>query len=107
MTSAFAWLDFDEPRRQILDVVDLFREKGTLQILGSARSAIPLPMVSSPVPRRSRPRPISSLPAMDISANRGKSVRCQCRSQSPVDAERAGQGAQGGWGARGGRCDRV
>ena len=35
MTSAFAWLDFDDrARRQILDVVDLFREKGTLDDLG-------------------------------------------------------------------------
>lgn len=35
MSSAFAWLDFDDrTRRQILEVVDLFREKGTLDELG-------------------------------------------------------------------------
>jgi hypothetical protein len=35
MTSAFAWLDHsEEQRRQILDVLDLFREKSTVDELG-------------------------------------------------------------------------
>ena len=35
MTSTFAWLDHsEEQRRQILDVLDLFREKGTIDELG-------------------------------------------------------------------------
>ena len=35
MTSAFAWLDHsEEQRRQILDVLDLFREKSTIDELG-------------------------------------------------------------------------
>lgn len=35
MISAFAWLDHsEEQRRQILDVLDLFREKGTIDELG-------------------------------------------------------------------------
>lgn len=35
MTSIFAWLDHsEEQRRQILDVLDLFREKGTIDELG-------------------------------------------------------------------------
>src|SRR5262245_38969001 len=35
MTSAFSWLDHDESeRRKMLEVVNLFREKGTLDELG-------------------------------------------------------------------------
>jgi hypothetical protein len=35
MTSTFAWLDHsEEQRRQILDVLDMFREKGTVDELG-------------------------------------------------------------------------
>ena len=34
-TSAFAWLDYsDGERRRMLEVIDLFREKGTLDELG-------------------------------------------------------------------------
>ena len=35
MTSAFGWLDHSEQqRRQMLEIVNLFREKGTLDELG-------------------------------------------------------------------------
>src|SRR5258708_38066123 len=35
MTSTFAWLDqSEEQRRRVLDVVDLFREQGTVDELG-------------------------------------------------------------------------
>ena len=35
MTSSFGWLDHSEQqRRQMLEIVDLFREKGTLDELG-------------------------------------------------------------------------
>jgi hypothetical protein len=35
-SSAFAWLDYsDGERRRMLEVIDLFREKGTLDELGT------------------------------------------------------------------------
>lgn len=59
MASTFAWLDHsEEQRRQILDVLDLFREKGTIDELGlgtipDAFADMLFPGTSAP---RTRPR---------------------------------------------------
>jgi hypothetical protein len=52
--SAFVWLDYSErERREMLDVVDLFREHDKRDELGVARCATRSPTSSSPVRARS------------------------------------------------------
>jgi len=54
LASSFAWLDYSErERRQVRDVLDLFREQETRDELVSARFATLSPTCSSPAPRPS------------------------------------------------------
>jgi hypothetical protein len=69
MPSAFGWLDTDtQHRRRMLDVVDLFKEQGTIDELASARSATRCPTACSRERRRAHPAAVRAVRALAAAA---------------------------------------
>ncbi len=106
--SAFAWLDYsDSERRRMLEVIDLFREKGTLDELGigSIRDTFAdrfFPAIST---IQTRARYFLFVPWLYQALERERDPRRARRPTPPQAAGQAGGQPEGGWGGGGGGCD--